>query len=562
MIPPEKIKISHWVVMGDSLSDIGCTARRYLLGIIPLASFCILTKSPNGRFTDGFTWSEYFISSILYDSELTQPRVSPLLSRAIEFKPNLDKMIPEAEKISPLINSNNHNSITISTQFDDYPYLNYQGYEDFARIYAEGGTTSKDYTGRPSKSISRFFSRIILKNLNSLRKDLYHWDQSRNITPIQKSQTMIIEWTGANDLTTVNLIPTQKEAQQAVQARIKNIKKLIEQGYRHFVLFDLPDLSLTPRFQYKSKEDRAQAHACSEFFNTTLAKACQDLSEIYPYCSIGLHDVNKLLIKVFENPKFYGFEKSLRKESYTARKSPKPADSYIFWDDVHPSDHMHRLIANDFRQKIQSKYCFVSPAIIDKKTIEDPITVSEEQLLSSFQKKYLAKLNKDRHKFGLFRRSKIEPDKASLSEIFYHGLFGEGYRTCQTLKSLRWIDDKGNINLNSLALKKAWLQANSLAATKPSFFLSILNHPVTQLAAIFLLIGGVIALTIASFGLAGVIAGMSGIALGASVISGTGSILCGGAMLRSSFFNKEKVIANNGLNSTNLSTSYLGLAVS
>ena len=66
-----------------------------------------------------------------------------------------------------------------------------------------------------------------------------------------KIKTLVIEWSGANDLITVNLHPNIKTAQRAVNARIENIEKLIEQGYQHFVLINLSDLSLTPRYQNK-----------------------------------------------------------------------------------------------------------------------------------------------------------------------------------------------------------------------------------------------------------------------------------------------------------------------
>ncbi len=50
-------KITHLVVLGDSLSDRGTLNKRELLGFIPMSYLSGLrSKSPKGRFTNGFLW--------------------------------------------------------------------------------------------------------------------------------------------------------------------------------------------------------------------------------------------------------------------------------------------------------------------------------------------------------------------------------------------------------------------------------------------------------------------------------------------------------------------------
>lgn len=100
---------------------------------------------------------------------------------------------------------------------------------------------------------------------------------------------MIIEWSGANDLLTVNAEPTLIEADNAVNARIANLEILIQQGYRNFVLVNLPDLSLTPRFQAKTRKEQENATKCSEYFNDQLADKAKQLIEKYKDLNIPLN---------------------------------------------------------------------------------------------------------------------------------------------------------------------------------------------------------------------------------------------------------------------------------
>ena len=50
-------KITQLIIMGDSLSDRGTLNQRKLFGLIPMSYLSGLSsKSPRGRFTNGFLW--------------------------------------------------------------------------------------------------------------------------------------------------------------------------------------------------------------------------------------------------------------------------------------------------------------------------------------------------------------------------------------------------------------------------------------------------------------------------------------------------------------------------
>lgn len=59
-------KISHIVMMGDSLSDRGTADNAEILGCIPMRWFAgLVGTSPKGRFTNGYVWADVISSFLL-----------------------------------------------------------------------------------------------------------------------------------------------------------------------------------------------------------------------------------------------------------------------------------------------------------------------------------------------------------------------------------------------------------------------------------------------------------------------------------------------------------------
>jgi len=490
--------ISHFIMMGDSLSDRGTLDHRYLFGIIPMAWLGGLTgKSPRGRFTNGFAWSDdisatladefiihraenkgtlgggqkkyNFNAADVSDDILTQRKATDANANS-DQKTHLD-----TTDIADNVISDRHfqRSIQHSYTLDNDLYVQYRG-RDFVRSYDEGGLTAHDYSWIPSTSISRFFSRLILSTLGKKREALLDHDKKLEVSVTQKKQTLIIEWSGANDLITVNARPSEEEADRAISDRISNAEKLIKQGYRNFVLFNLPDLSLTPRFQNMTGEDgnreRQNAQNISKYFNDNLLIACALLQKKYSGSSVEVFDIGAVFTDIYDDTKdqtnrYPGrFELDKLKTPYTKSKDfvikngLSPASGYMFWDDVHPTANMHALLADQFYKTYQNKYMFSAPKIETAKMLCD-----------TFRKKYSDKFNKDVHGFfGLFRRSNLpkidytNPDQA-LAMILKHALYSGGNRTRGAITDLQWIDAKGNINVQIPALKAAKAELDAIS---------------------------------------------------------------------------------------------------
>jgi phospholipase/lecithinase/hemolysin len=350
-----KANISYFIVMGDSLSDRGTLERRKLLGFIPMGWLTGLDKeSPKGRFTNGLTWDD--------DLSATMANKFTIHSLKKEYgmgSRDISEGVINGDPRVKNVLQNNYN-------LDDDRRVKYKG-KDMVRNYSEGGLTSHSYRGAPSYSIPRFFSRLILSTLGKMRQKLFADDKAQNISAKQKTETLVMEWSGANDLMTVNSMPSKIEADRAVKDRIKNAEEMIKNGYKHFVLFNLPDLSLTPRYQAKSAAEQKNASECCAYFNQELAKAAKKLNEQYPGSSVDVFDVASTFTEVYNNPEQHGFDKDKLTKPYVKSKDFKakangtsPADGYMFWDDVHPSADMHAILENLLYSKYHSQFHFTA----------------------------------------------------------------------------------------------------------------------------------------------------------------------------------------------------------
>ncbi len=472
-------KISRFVMMGDSLSDRGTLARRYLCWVFSMSYLSGLSQhSPLGRFTNGLAWTDHVSAMvadqfIIGEAERNPDNLKPedstdlsddvldgeMHTRAKPHQPTpqasadlADDVLGRDPRIAKLVEN--------SYFLDNDRTVRYKG-QDFVRNYDEGGLTAYDYSWLPSYSIVRYFTRLILSTLNYMRERLLGDDKAHEVSVQHKAETLVVEWSGANDLMTVNARPSKAEVDSAVKARIQNAETLIQNGYRHFVLFNLPDLSLTPRYQAKSAEEQNNARECSVYFNEQLALAAKKLAETYPHASVEIFDVGGLFTEVYENPEEFGFEKDKLKTPYTESRDfsihkdrTSSAPGYMFWDDVHPTARLHALLAERFYNRFKLEYNF-SPPDLDVAE-QKPVIVSEAELLASFRTTYEKQfLSEQLGLFGGWRKSNLSYATADLKQILQHALYGEGHRTREIIEKLQWIDHQGNLKLNIPCLHEA-----------------------------------------------------------------------------------------------------------
>ncbi len=465
-------RISHLVLMGDSLSDRGTMDHRHLLGFIPMDGLSGLkAKSTRGRFTNGFTWSDDVFVDFANEFGIRQlehrkvpQRQSELVDAllladpALSQKPRRD----DTDVADAVIDGDLEVKSVVETSYtlDNNLRFDYEG-QPLARSFAEGGLTAHNYAWSFINSISLFFSRLILSTLDKKRNELLADDRARETTSAAKAKTLVVEWSGANDLITVNKRPSHDAVEKAVQARIKNVKELMRNGYKHFVLFNLPDLGLTPRYQSKGGEEQRNASECSQYFNQRLAEECSKLAYENPMHSIEVFDVSSTFSDIYNHPEDHGFDSEKQRQPYTSsdefirtREHTSPAPGYMFWDDVHPTAHMHALLADAFYQKYKVEYNFTQPKVEAQEKIK--LSLNKTELVAAFRAAYKGKLDADkRGYFGFFRRSNMPYHSADLETILKHALYNGGHRSLQVLQELGWLDAKKNLIPDCFALEKA-----------------------------------------------------------------------------------------------------------
>ncbi|VEB39306.1 SGNH/GDSL hydrolase family protein [Legionella cherrii] len=371
-MPASEIKISRLVVLGDSLSDRGTFNKRMLFGFIPLGDiYEVGFDAPRGRFTNGFVWGDYFVTAIIEQFEIEHARKKLKVMR--DARGNAD--------VADAILANDHHLLSKNERafsLNSDKHILYKG-ERFARFYCEAGLTSYDYKTQLTLNPMDEAARLVLSYLEEKQKLLSADDKKYHISAQEKAETLVIEWSGANDLVTVNSEPTFLEADNAINARIANLETLIQQGYRNFVLLNLPDLSLTPKYKAKSKTEQNKAAECSAHFNEQLAIKVQQILEKYHGLNIPLNlsifDVSKPFKEIYDHCKDYGFDEDKLTSPYIEsdefkqnQKNPvdqeehiSPAKGYMFWDVLHPTMNMHSWLAVKFKEVYNKIFKFTPP---------------------------------------------------------------------------------------------------------------------------------------------------------------------------------------------------------
>ncbi|STY28964.1 lipolytic enzyme, GDSL family [Legionella wadsworthii] len=346
---------------------------------------------------------------------------------------------------------------------------------NFFSNYSQGGATSYDYSGKttflsllhPFTAIKLFFTRLIVSHL-SKQVDQFLSDVEKQEDYKDRSKTLITIFSGANDLITANSEPTEAAAKKAVESNIANIEKLMKQGYTNIVLCNLPDLSLTPRFQNKSETERKEAQRISKYYNDLLESRYTELTarlhEKGQACSIDLFKIDTVFSKIYEDIDKKGeqseysiyFDKDKLRQPYIQSKDYKlnpngtsPGAKHMFWDDVHPTATMHALLMSEF---------YKSKEALGKYKLAAPKEQSAKELCERFRKKYHEKLENDW--FGFLPSHKeiqipYHQSEKALMIILRHALDKKDKKADMLREAMSdlgwWVNGEPNMRIPALA---------------------------------------------------------------------------------------------------------------
>ena len=208
-----------------------------------------------------------------------------------------------------------------------------------AQNYAVGGARANDYPCRFNLS-------------NQLQAYLAK-------SPVVSADTLFIFDLGGNDLRDALIgllygLPAEPTITGAITKIGNAIGTLYYQGARQFLLMNVPDIGKTPAVQildsiYPDVPIAAIATGLTDAFNFQLLNLQGNLMNLYSGMDIRTFDAYTLLNSIISNPDDYGIEVTnvpCVTPNIAPYKCTNP-DTYLFWDGLHPTKAVHKIMAHD-----------------------------------------------------------------------------------------------------------------------------------------------------------------------------------------------------------------------
>lgn len=166
--------------------------------------------------------------------------------------------------------------------------------------------------------------------------------------PVPTPSTLAVLWIGANDFEAALAQTTPPDPGLLVGTAMANIENAVRilagLGARRFLVPDLPDLGSIPKVRARGPAIMTAARAASLGFNSNLRARLADL-EAELAIDVVLFDVFTLVDQIAADPQASGFANTtgacLHPTTGTVAGNP---DTYLFWDDVHPTAAAHRRL--------------------------------------------------------------------------------------------------------------------------------------------------------------------------------------------------------------------------
>jgi phospholipase/lecithinase/hemolysin len=288
------------VIFGDSLSDTGNVAH------LTQAKYGVRIPGPVADYTDGrFT-----------DGDDTVPAAKKYFGVWVE---QLAATFPS----KPII----RNSL--------------DGGTDYAYGFATTGSGTGDLTFGPSNALS--------VNVNNIGQQITDYLAT---SPTIDDKTLFVVWGGAIDL--LNATSPETVIQAAINQSI-NIQRLIDAGATQFIVPNLPPLGLVPRLN-GSTATSIPATEASVLYNRVLSLGLDILRDFNTRRHLHLVqlDVFALFDQILAAPSRYSLVDVSTSSQGDYAIDP---DTFLFWDDLHPTTHGHNIIALTAAKALAAHEC-------------------------------------------------------------------------------------------------------------------------------------------------------------------------------------------------------------
>ena len=155
---------------------------------------------------------------------------------------------------------------------------------------------------------------------------------------------------GANDILDALSDPSTAAGvvEAAANTAAAEVATLNADGARTFLLYEVPQLGLTPEVEALGSTAQALADTLAQLFNSTLLSALAPLETGADSLKVFTLDSYDLLGNAIADPQRYGFSNVTQPCIDTpscVTASPSLQDTYLFWDGLHPTEGGHMLVA-------------------------------------------------------------------------------------------------------------------------------------------------------------------------------------------------------------------------
>jgi len=154
------------------------------------------------------------------------------------------------------------------------------------------------------------------------------------------NHTLFVVWGGTIDLLNAT---SSTDVFNAAARQTNNLQRLMQAGATQFLVPNLPPLGLVPRLN-GSLASSVPATAASLLFNTYLAGGIAVLKDLNRRRHLTIYQLNvfNLFRNIVSSPGSY----ALTNVRDSAEGLPVNPDTYLFWDDLHPTTRGHNILAN------------------------------------------------------------------------------------------------------------------------------------------------------------------------------------------------------------------------
>ena len=293
------------VIFGDSLSDTGNVAD------LTQAKYGIRVPGPIADYTDGrFT-----------DGTDTVPAAHNFFGVWVE---QLAAMLPSKPVIKASLD----------------------GGTDYAYGFATTGSGTGVFTFGPSDSLS--------VDVNNIGQQITDYLAT---SPKINDKTLFIVWGGAIDV--LNATSPGDVVKAAIDQTV-NIQRLIDAGATQFIVPNLPPLGAVPRLN-GSPTTSIPATKASILFNVTLATGLTVLRDFNPQRRLNLDQLNvfNLFQQIIASPSKFSLTDITTSSQGIPFINP---DTFLFWDDLHPTTRGHNILAITADKLIAPQKCLANSA--------------------------------------------------------------------------------------------------------------------------------------------------------------------------------------------------------